>query len=201
MRIAIIGNSGHARVVADILEASEHLTPLGFVSDDPGADDLPLSVLGGDADLPTIEHDGLVVAVGDNAIRKRLFESFVQAGEHPVSAVHPSAVVSPEAVVGPGCMICAGVVVNPGATIGANTILNTGCTVDHDCVIGDHVHIAPGANLAGNVTVGDGAFLGIGSCSVQGMTIGEWAVVGAGGVVVESVAAHATVVGVPAREK
>lgn len=202
MKILIVGSGGHSKVVADILDAAEHLTPIGFLSPDVSiADELPLPILGSDEDLPDIEHDGLVVAVGNNATRERLFEQFTSAGETLVSAVHPTAVISPEAVIGPGCMICAGVVVNPGAVIGANTILNTGCTVDHHCVIGDHVHIAPGVNLAGNVTVGEGAFLGIGSCAIQGVAIGEWATVGAGGAVIEDVPAHTTVVGVPARAK
>lgn len=201
MKMVIVGSGGHGIVVADILDAAEHMTPLGFIAREAGPDELPLPFLGDESALESVEHDGLVVAVGDNQIRKRLFEQFMQDDETIVSAVHPSAIISPSAVIGPGCMICAGVVVNPGAVIGANTILNTGCTIDHHSNICDHVHIAPGVNLAGNVTVGEGAFVGIGSCAMQSITIGEWSTVGAGASVIREVPARTTVVGVPAREK
>lgn len=203
MRVLIVGSGGHAWVVADILTASGSVVPLGFIARDPiDAGAHPgLPVLGDDAAIATIPHDGVVVAIGDNRVRMEVADRLTAQGETLVSAIHPSAVVAPGVVMGPGCMVCAGVVVNPGAIIGRNTILNTGCTVDHHCVLGDHVHIAPGVNLAGGVTVGAGAFVGIGACVIPGVTLGDWVVVGAGAAVIRDVGAGRSVVGVPARER
>jgi len=206
MRVVILGAGGHAQVVADLLlamrAAGDDLRPVGYLDDDPdrlGAELVGLPVLGALADLPSVPHDALVVAIGDNRTRCRVFDALAARGERFAVARHPRAVLAAGVRVEPGAVICAGVVVNTGAVIGANAILNTGCTVDHHGRIGPHAHVAPGVHLAGAVTVGEGAFLGIGACAIPGRAIGDWAVVGAGAAVVCDVPPGATVVGVPAR--
>ena len=202
VKILIVGSGGHARVVADALLAAGD-NPLGYLSRDaePGATGpLGLPVLGSDAETSVPDHDGVVLAIGDNRTRKNVADGYRKRGGTFLSAIHPSAVIAADAVIEPGCMICAGVVVNSGSRIRAHTILNTGCTVDHDCDVGPFAHIAPGVNLAGDVTVGEGSFLGIGTCVVQGITIGEWATAGAGAAVIRDVEPKTTVVGVPARK-
>lgn len=203
MRIVIVGSGGHAEVVADILALAGGVEPVGYVTrDEPSGPDAMggLPMLGRDDDL-SFPHDGVVIAVGDNAVRRKVYDRYRQRGETLASAIHPSAIIAADAVIEPGCVICAGVVVNPGSRIRANTILNTGCTVDHHGDIGPHAHVAPGVNLAGNVNVNEGAFVGIGACAIQGVTIGAWSIVGAGAAVVEDVPPQTTVVGVPARIK
>jgi sugar O-acyltransferase (sialic acid O-acetyltransferase NeuD family) len=206
MRVLILGAGGHGQVVADILlrmqDAGPGVVPVGYLDDNPalaGEQLLGLPVLGTVADLGDIPHDALVVAIGDNRIRQRLFESLRAQGERFVIARHPSAVIAPDVPVGPGSMICAGVVVCPGSKVGADVLLNTSCTVDHHNQVGDHVHITPGVHLGGEVTVGEGAFLGIGTSVIPRRTIGPWASVGAGSVVTRDVPAGATAVGMPAR--
>lgn len=202
MKILIVGSSGHAKVVADILLASPDAVVLGFIArGQAGGEVLGLPVLGQDEDVSDIAHDGVVIAIGDNQLRKKLFAVYRDMGETLTTAIHPSAVIAPDAEIGNGCMICAGVVVNPGSRILDNTILNTGCTVDHDCTVGPHAHVAPGASLAGNVTVGEGGFVGIGASVIQGIEIGPWSTVGAGAAVIHDVSPMTTVVGVPARER
>ncbi len=203
MKILIIGDGGHAQVVADLLTHTEDVEPVGFVCNHEVAAGETLSGLPliSEAALSETPHDGLVIALGDNKVRQSVFEQLTAQGETVIAAVHPSAVVAPDVIIEPGCMVCAGVVVNPGSRIRANTILNTGCTVDHHGDIGPHAHVGPGVNLAGNVNVNEGGFIGIGSCAIQGMTIGAWATVGAGGVVIEDVSPTTVVVGVPARKK
>jgi sugar O-acyltransferase (sialic acid O-acetyltransferase NeuD family) len=202
MKILIVGGGGHARVVADILLAMDSMEPVGFVTGDvpagsPGP--LGLKVLGGDDDVPRIPHDGLVVAVGENGIRRRLFERFAAQGETLVNAVHPSAILAPDVVLGRGCVVCPGAIVNTGTVIGDNVILNSGCVVEHECAIADHVHVGPGAKLAGAVRVGEAAFIGLGAAVVPGVAVGRASVVGAGSVVLRDVEPEVTVVGVPAR--
>lgn len=205
--ILIIGAGGHAQVVADILlrscEAGDLCKPLGFLDDDPelvGQEILGIPVVGAISELSSFDHDAALVAIGDNRRRAEIFDHLVEHGNLMAAAIHPAAVVAPDVTLGNGVMICAGVVVNTGAVVGDDVILNTGCTVDHHCRIGAHSHIAPGAHLGGDVSVGEGVLVGIGASVIPHRSVGDWAVVGAGAVVTRSFPAHATVVGVPAKE-
>ena len=206
VRAVLVGAGGHAQVVADILlrahEAGGDCIPIGFLDDDPslmGTVIIGLPVLGTIAQLDDVDHDAVIVAIGDNRTRARVFESVRARGEQIVRAIHPAAVVAPDVRLGEGVMICAGVVVNTGTRIGDNVILNTGCTVDHHNRIGDHVHIAPGVHLGGEVSIGEGTLVGIGASVIPQRTIGAWSMVCAGSVVTKDIPAYATAAGSPAR--
>lgn len=206
MRVLILGAGGHAQVVADILlrmrdEGSEVL-PIGFLDDKSGlvgCQYLGLPVLGTLSDLPEIPRDAVLVAMGDNTTRQRIFERLIATGERFAIACHPGATIAPDVCIGPGSMICAGAIVNTGTIIGANVILNTACTVDHHSWVGDHAHIAPGVHLGGEVTIGEGCFVAIGSSVIPGRTVGPWSMIGVGSAVTKDIPAGVTAVGVPAR--
>lgn len=206
MRVLIASAGGHGQVVADILRCMQEVTgdvvPIGYVDDDPaliGQERLGLPVLGNLNQLQTIPHDRVIVAIGDNATRRRVFEGLQAQGEQFVTAQHPRATVAASAQIGPGTMICAGVVVNAASSVGANCILNTGCTVDHHNHIGDHAHIAPGVHLGGEVTIGEGSLIGIGATVMPQRRVGSWCVVSAGALVHRSLDDRVVVAGTPAR--
>jgi len=206
MRILILGGGGHAHVIADaILTRSakhEGLDVVGFLDDDPGLSNqkiLGKPVLGKLADLTTFSHDAVIIAIGDNETRRRLFDELSSQGETLATIIHPRATIARDVKIGHGTVALAGVVVNTGSRIGDNVILNTGCTVDHECVVKSHSHICPGAHLGGTVSIGEGAFIGIGSTIIQNKNVGDWATVGGGAAVIRDVLPRTTVVGVPAR--
>lgn len=176
--------------------------PPGYLDDNmqlAGRHLLGLPVLGTLDELAHHDHEAVIVAIGHNQVRQRIFAALSASDERFAIARHPQAIVAPDVIIHPGTMICAGAVVNSGSVIGANVILNTGCTVDHHCVIGDHVHIAPGVHIGGAVHVDEGALVGIGATLLPQITVGAWAIVGAGACVTRQVDAGQTVVGVPAR--
>jgi sugar O-acyltransferase (sialic acid O-acetyltransferase NeuD family) len=206
VRILLVGGGGHGQVVADILEAQARgdrsLEVVGYVDDDPRLQDRTLvggRVLGMLPRRRAIPHDALIVAIGDNTVRRRMFQALMAEGERFAVARHPSAIVGADVQIGAGTMIAAGVILNPAARIGCDVILNTACSVDHHSIIGDHVHIAPGARLGGQVTVGESTLVGIGAVVLPGVTIGARVIVGGGAVVIGDVPDGATVVGNPAR--
>lgn len=206
MNVIIVGAGGQGRVIADAIQCSfrnnGRLTLGGFLDDKFGLgakESARPGILGRIADIRRVPHDAVVVGIGDNATRRKLFVDLEAQGENIISIVHPDAVVAEDVLIGKGTVIFAGVVVNAGSCIGSDVILNTGCTVDHNATIDSHVHICPGVHMAGGVSVGEGAFVGIGSAVIQNRTIGAWAIVGAGAVVIRDVMPGTTVVGVPAR--
>ncbi len=129
---------------------------------------------------------GTIIAVGNNAARKReaellkLEKRIPNSGPRSPILIHPNASINGPVDIGEGTVVMDGVVVQPHVKIGRHVILNSSCSVDHHCIIGDYAHIGPGAHLAGNVTVGEGAFMGVGSCAVPGAIIPAWSLVKAG---------------------
>ena len=205
-RVLIFGAGGHAQVIADILlrarDAGQTVDPIGYLDDDAalhGKALLGLPVFGSTAALGQVPHEAIIIAIGNNHIRRRLAEELNLAGETFITARHPASIIAPDVQIGPGAMICAGVVINTGSVIGAHVILNTGCTIDHHNTIDNCAHIAPGAHTGGEVVIGEGALIGIGATIAPRTTVGAWATVGAGAVVTKSVSPGVTVVGVPAR--
>lgn len=205
-RVVIIGAGGHAQVVADILlraqDRGEAMYPLGYIDDNPALRDetlLDLPVLGTIAELHSLPHDAVIIAIGDNRTRRKVFNQLHNQGEHFAIAKHPAAIIAPDVHIGAGTVLCAGVIVSPGSVIGSNVILNTASTVDHHNRIADHVHLAPGVHLGGDVAVGEGALIGIGATVMPQRCIGTWSVVGAGSLAHRDVPDQVTLVGVPGR--
>lgn len=204
-RVIVVGAGGHAQVVADILlrmkETGKEIVPAGYVDDDPALKNkvlLGLPVLGTLADLNSLPHDAVIVAVGNCRTRRHLYTKLRANGENFAVARHPSAVIASHVRIGRGTVICASVVVNSGSVIGSNVILNTACTVDHHNRIDDHVHVAPGVHLGGGVSIGEGTLIGIGAIVLPQRQIGESCIVGAGSLVNKDLADGVTAIGVPA---
>jgi acetyltransferase EpsM len=190
-RIVIVGAGAQGAIVADILERAG--TPaIGFVDDTPGKD-----VLGTIDDLPNIPHDAIIIAIGDNHLRRGLVEKL--AGERLATAIHPFTSIASSAIIGGGSMISAGAVVQPRAVIGRSVILNTKASIDHDSVAADFAHISVGVTIGANVRIGEETLIAAGATVVTDITIGARSIVGAGAVVVRDVPDDVTAFGVPAR--
>ena len=202
-KVLLVGAGGHARVLLDVLLADDRevVGAAARGTTGPLADGVPM--LGSDEEAPGIAReqgvDQICVAIGDNAVRRRISQSLEAAGLQLVSTIHPSAVVAGSVHLAGGVQILPAVVVNARARLGKGTIVNSGAVIEHDARIGEYCHIAPGAVLGGDVVVGDGTLLGIGSRVVPGVTIGREAVVGAGATVIRDVPDGHRVAGVPAQ--
>lgn len=201
-RLAILGASGHGKVIADIAL----LTGWGKVDffDDrwPSLGKLECWSVVGDTDSLLRAHssyDGVVVGIGNNPTRIAKQMELYVIGARITTLVHPSAVVSPYAELGKGSVVMANATVSPFVKIGGAVILNTSCIIDHDCILGDGVHISPGASLAGDVQVGSLSWVGIGATIIQQVTVGENVVIGAGAIVIDNISHNLKVVGSPAR--
>ena len=202
MSLIIIGTGGHARVVAEIAKLS-HLEIKGFIDLDYSGEDeliLGLPVLGGLEQIKHLPSDiSFFTAIGENALRKQVFEQMISEDFMPISLIHPTAIIGEGVEVGIGTLICAGSIISTNARIGENSIINTGVIIDHEATIGSNSHIAPGSRIAGRVKIGAGSFVGVGANVIDKINIGEGVTVGAGSVIIRDVPPDSTIVGVPGK--
>lgn len=193
--LVIIGAGGHALVVWEAALSTQCYKVLGFVDAAKAGEtllDLPVFDRN-----PGVEH--FVVAIGDNRVRKRIFEENLKEGYEAATIIHKTAYLADRATVGKGTVVLAGAILTPLAAVEDNCIINTSATVDHQCTVESHAHLSVGVHLAGRTHVREGVLMGVGSVSLPGVTIGEWSTVGAGAVLVSDVASGSTVGGVPAK--
>jgi len=174
-KIYIYGASGHGLVVADVARAVGY-SEIIFLDDK--------SDIKFDPNLPKAD---IVIAVGDNKVRKNLQNKVEDYGFNVVSLIHPSAIVSTTTIIQKGVVVMPKVVINANSTIKAGAIINTAAVIEHECVIGEFAHISPAAVLAGGVRVGELSWVGINSCVKQCIKIGKNSIIGAGSVVVRDV--------------
>ena len=202
--LAILGASGHGKVLADIAELTGWKQIVFFDDAWPEkASNGAWQVIGNTQMLLNNinNYQGVIVAIGNNKVRQQKLQQLDTAGAKLITLIHPSATVSRYTQIGLGSVIVAGAVINPDCIIGSGAIINTCSSVGHDCTLGDAVHICPGARLAGGTEVDDRAWVGVGSSVRQLIKIGADAIIGAGSAVVKDVPANTTVMGVPASIK
>ncbi len=200
--LAILGASGHSKVVADTAAQSGWATIHHYDDTWPTQQHIEnRPIVGNTTTLLKQGHQyaGILIAIGDNPTRLRKTRQIQQA-QHPLTTLqHPTAYLAANVVLGVGSLICAGAVIQPGTTIGIASIINTSASIDHDCHLADSVHISPGAHLAGNITVGENSWVGIGVSIKHNLTIGANVTIGAGAVVITDIPDNTCVAGVPAR--
>ena len=102
-----------------------------------------------------------------------------------------------------------GVDIHPGACVGTGIMIDhaTGVVIGETVVIGNDVSMLHAVTLGGSgcsqgdrhPKIGSGVLISAGAKILGNIEVGEGAKVGAGSVVLETVAAHTTVAGVPAR--
>jgi len=203
-RVLIIGAGGNAQVIAETLLDPAFMKDgyelVGFLDDNPdllSTQILDRPVFGAVSALKSVMHDLVVIGIGDNKTRSRLFDQLTDLGEKFATVIHPSAIISPSVTIGAGTVVFARVVINTGAAIGDNVVLKCGCTVGHRCRVASHSYVSAGAYLGGAVNAGKGTLIGLGSSVLENITIGEWANVESKAMVIRDVAAGATIAGVP----
>lgn len=202
--LIIVGNGGHGRVIADLVEAARMYRVIAM------ADDLCTDIACKDGIFhihpgkvrELVESDRntkVMIAIGSNEARSAMVQRLGLSLESYATLVHPAATISGHAYVGPGSVVMAGAIVNHSACIGAHAIVNSGAVVEHDTEVGWFAHLSPNSTVAGNASIGDGAHIGIGAAVIPSIRIGAWCIVGAGAAVVRDLPEGATAVGVPAK--
>ncbi|PMH45946.1 acetyltransferase [Vibrio sp. 10N.286.49.B3] len=203
-RCAILGASGHGKVVAEIAQLNGYSDVCFFDDRWPELNHIEhWPVIGNTESLlhSCTQYDGVIIAIGNNVIRLEKQTLLTRHHAHFPTLIHPVATVSQYATLGKGSVVMAAAVINPFASLGHACIINTSATVDHDCCLADGVHISPGSHLAGGVNVGESSWVGIGANVKQLITIGHHVVVAAGATVVDNLSDGLVVMGTPAQPR
>ncbi len=206
--IVLLGSSGHAKVILDIVEKAARYRVAGLIDStrEIGGDVLGYRVLGREHDLPELIRalgvQGIILAIGDNYVRSRAAARIAElCPALPfVSAVHPAAAIGRDATLGPGTVVMAGAVVNPGCRIGESCIVNTNASLDHDSVMADFSSLAPGVTTGGNCAIGSHSAVSIGAVLRHGVTVAEHSVIGAGSLVLDDIDPYCVAYGIPAKK-
>jgi len=196
--LASIGYSGHALVVQEALRSTGKDFYGYFEKEDRISG---LKYLGQEENnLNWIKENDFVVCIGDNNLRRKVYEKLLQEISYtPLSVIHSSSIISNSANIGNYVQVLTRCIIHPKAMIGQGTICNTSSVIEHECVVGDFCHIAVSAILCGDVKVGNNTFIGAGAVVKQGIKIGSNVIVGAGSVVIKDIPDNSKVVGNPSR--
>lgn len=198
--IYLLGASGQAKVVADLLDTLG-LKCAGLYDDAYEADHSEhngFDLLDKISAVENVKTEvDFHIAIGVNSIREKIANAKDQL-KYPV-LIHPSAIIAKSASLAAGSICMAGSVIQAAVQIGMHCIINTNASVDHDCVLQDFSQVAPGATVCGNVTIGKCSYVGAGAVIKQGITVGDYVMIGAGAVVVKDIPDNCMVVGNPAK--
>ena len=199
-RLALIGASGHGKVIADIAKAMGVASIVFF--DDRWNEMNRLygyDVIGSVDDASKNKekvYDAAIVSIGNAVVRQKIQERLSLVSP---ALIHPSASISNSVSLGEGSVVMPNAVINADTRVGKGVIVNSGAIVEHDCVIDDFAHICPNTALGGGVHVGRRSWIGIGSSIIQLKRIGDDVTVGAGSIIIRDVPNGQTVVGNPAK--
>lgn len=207
-KIAIFGDSGFAKEVADVCLALNYEKIVFLSSLDTFDQYIQGMEVMNESVANHLHVDGFdfAIGVGDSIIRSKIALRYRELN-FP-SLIHPESSFGfnqfKTIINKKGNIICAGCRLTNNIRFGEFSILNLNTTVGHDSIIGDFVSIMPGVNISGNVELGDFAYIGTGATIVHGtnekkLKIGSNTIVGAASLVIKSVPSNITVVGVPCR--
>lgn len=207
-RLLIVGAGSLARELASWVkpgagELADYALA-GFLSDDPQSlaayPQYQPGIIGTVAGYAPVAGDLLVMGISQPADKLRIAAALEARGARFLTFVHASVQMADWVKLGRGVVLCPNAVVSCHAEIGDFATINLGCTIGHDVKLGRGATLSAHVDLTGFVTVGEGAFFGSHASVLPRATVGEYSRVGAGSVVLRSVKAGSTVMGVPAKQ-
>src|SRR5690348_8410234 len=129
--VAIVGYSGHAYVIIDILLNAGRLVTAYCDQDEKANNPYHLQYLGKESEvINKLKKFDFFACVGHNGIREKIHMNLSQLLGNPINAIHPSAVISASVRMGDGIMVAANATINPLVELGRGVICNTSSSID-----------------------------------------------------------------------
>lgn len=167
-KLLLVGAGGFGRVVSELARQSYDCA---FVDDgvEMGTVICDIPVVGHTADLQRLftEYKNLVIVIGNNAVRERIYDTAKNIGYSFPNMISASAYISPYAKLGWGCVILNNAVVQNGSSVGNGVLLNPGVEIHHDSFVDDYsliytnsvvrtyAHVGKRVRIGSNVTIGN----------------------------------------------
>lgn len=198
--IVIVGKGGLAKEVRWYIERINQIEEkwnfIGYIDRNSGPE-----VIGNDEYICNCEEDmAVVLAIGDNALRKCLYNMY-RENSHICfpNIIDPSVIISDKVYMGEANVICINAIVTVDVTIGNGVLINEAATVGHDSVVEDFVTVGTHSLIAGGVHLGEEVLVGAGVSIMQYSNIGKNVKISMNSAVLGNVKDDVTVAGVPAR--
>lgn len=158
-KLLLVGAGGFGRVV---LEHTSALYDCAFLDDGDATVVDGVPVVGKTCDMAAFypEYKLLLVTIGNNKLRERLYKQAAEIGYTFPNIIHPTAYVSPRAHIGSGCVLLNNAVVQNDARCGDGCILNPGVELHHDSTIGSYCLVYTNSVIRSLTTVGDRVWIG-----------------------------------------
>lgn len=209
-RVVIIGAGGQGREIHDIVDAvtqsGDVWEVVGYLDDAASEENLGAvaqrgSILLGDVDaLSLLPHDvGVLLGLGDAAVRDRIGRRKDVAEREAPVLVHPAATLGSSVILGQGTVLWAGSRLSTRVETGRHVHINHNATVGHDTTMDDYATLHPAAVVSGSVRIGRAATIGANAFIRQRLSVGERSFVGASAAAIRDIPADTIVKGVPAR--
>ena len=122
------------------------------------------------------ENFEVFIAVGNNKLRKRLFEKAIELEYNIASYISSKAIIWENLIIGRNVFIGEGSVLQPFVEVGDNSIIFI-TIIGHHTKIKNHTLLSV-TTLGGSVEVGDESYLGMNSTVKQKVKIAEKTIIG-----------------------
>lgn len=183
-KLLLVGSGGFGKVVAEhaIKEYDCAFVDDGYAI---GTNICGIPVVGKIADLALLRkaYDKLVVTIGNNALREKIYEQAKELDYQFPNIVCQSAYISPFAQIGWGCVLLNNVSVQNGSVVGNGVLLNHGVEIHHECSVDDYsliysnsvvrtfARVGKRVRIGSNVTISNDVVVGDDSDIKNGETL------------------------------
>lgn len=120
----------------------------------------------GDLDKLFTEYKNLVVSIGNNPLRERIYKMAEKIGYSFPNIVCNSVYISPFAEVGDGCIFLNNACIQNGSSVGKGVILNPGVEIHHDSIVKDYALIYTNSVVRTMACIGKRAKIGS-NCTIS----------------------------------
>lgn len=199
--LIIIGAGGHALNATDVAWSTGFTIKHFVDKNKKGSSLFGIKIIEDVAVLDAIKNYCFFIAVGDNAVRARIYNEL--KAKYPTMSfatlIHPSAVIANGTKIGVGTIVMPNSAVHMASIVGKFCLLDSLTLLGHGSAMNDFSSLAPGVIICGAVKVGLRSAICAGTVVDGKVTIGDDTVVGAQSYVNRDLPSNQVAYGVPAK--